>query len=352
MAGIMEVDDNATLCNVGNRQLLLAVSILTSATAVVSFLMCFVAIAILLKYMCSKSTAEYWNTFSHRLIVSFLLSAFFYSLFTCFQWVRITHESSRLHTVRGCEAVAFFVEYFSWTLVLTTCLLFFHLFRILCLENSERLLRSWCKTSDHIQLAIYMVISFFVPLLFTWVPFIPAIKGYGPSGYWCWLMICDKDGNRYITGYVEQAFLWYGSILLVMVVIAALIVPIICQLCKKRPSNFKIACPLMMFPLIFFLINVVGVVNRVITLILNQPIPFLSFVHGFIDSLWGAVAAVVIISYICVVECKNCTITRRAQHDGGGLTDTNLTNSVTSSGPFQLEFDYFKLENEADDSTL
>lgn len=318
----MADDFNITECSEESSNLVASVNYIRTASALASTITCIVALILLLKYMCRRAT-RLWNTFSHRLIVSFLMAALLYSFSTCFQWVRLLHDYSNPHALRACEAVGFFVQYFSWTLILMTSVLIFHLFNMLykcCsrFDYSQKIDKLGSdrfrvqNSSEHFKLIVYILISFGLPLLFVWIPFLPEIKGYGPSGYWCWIMICDQNGNRYITGYIEQALFWYLSIIVVMGIIIVFIIAVVYHLRNMR-SKLKIACPLIMFPLIFFFVNMIAILNRVVTLVLSRPVTALAILHGFIDPLWGIFASAVVFVYICIVECDSGNANRNNQ---------------------------------------
>jgi hypothetical protein len=118
-------------------------------------------------------------------------------------------------------------------------------------------------------------------------------------------MVCDENNQRYIPGYVHQALMWYASIFIVMAVIVVLSIAVICRIwTNKNKKVTAITCPLLLFPLIFFVVNMISLVNRITVMVLGFPIPVLAVLNGFIDSLWGVLAAFIFFSYLCIIECN------------------------------------------------
>lgn len=311
MADVNET--NSTVCSYLNEDYLLEINILRISTASISTLSCGVAIISLVTLMCRRINGRnsQWDTSNHRLILCFLVAAFLYSLATVFQWVRLFYNLNSSLSVKGCEVVAFFVEYFSWTLILITLFMIFKLlftvYQWPCSKKSEdsqiSSAVSLCFRTKNRECIVYSSATFLIPLLFVWIPFLPSIQGYGVSGEWCWIKVCDQNGDRFVTGYILQAFLWYMSVLLLMAVIVGLIIAIVCRLRSQLfTKKALIVLPLLLYPIVFLLVNIIAFINRLTILITGDFVPALSFIHGLVDPLWGLLASLVLLFYYLIIR--------------------------------------------------
>ena len=311
MADVNET--NSTACSNLNEDYLLEINILRISTASISTLSCSVAIISLATLMCRRSNGHIsqWDTSNHRLILCFLVAAFLYSFATVFQWVRLFYNSDNPLSVIGCEVVAFFVEYFSWTLILITLFMIFKLlFTVYQWPCSKKIKDSQiystvslCFKTKNCECIVYSSATFLIPLMFVWIPFLPSIQGYGVSGEWCWIKVCDQNGNRYVTGYFLQAFLWYMSVLVLMGIIVCLIIAIVCRLRSKLcTKEALIVLPLLLYPIVFLLVNIIAFANRLTVLSTGDVVPALSFIHGLVDPLWGLLASLVLLFYCLIIR--------------------------------------------------
>ena len=206
--------------------------------------------------------------------------------------------------------------YFGWALMLMTFFLIYHLFHVV----SVGVVESWClrlkttpsccrglakyvsdkNAADIVRLMVYVAVSYVFPALFIWIPLIPEIKGYGSSGYWCWIVVCNREDDYYEIGYAEQTLLWYIPVLLISIVIIVFIVIIIIWLVKGK-QKLAISCPLLTFPILFLCVNAIAFVNRVVVASGHHPIPSLAVLHSLVDPLWGTMAAITLFVYIGAV---------------------------------------------------
>ena len=302
-----DVNETNTVCSYLNDEYLREINILRISIASISTLSCFVAIISLVILMCRRSNGHIsqWDTPNHRLILCFLVAAFLYSLATVFQWIRLFYNSDNPLSVKGCEIVAFFVEYFSWSLILITLFMIFKLFFTICPCPYSQISSavSLCFKTKNRECIVYSSATFLIPLMFVWIPFLPSIQGYGVSGEWCWIKVCDQNGDRFVTGYFLQAFLWYISVLVLMGIIVGLIIAIVCRLRSKLcTKEALIALPLLLYPIVFLLVNIIALINRLTVLITGDVVPALSFIHGLVDPLWGLLASLVLLFYCLIIR--------------------------------------------------
>lgn len=332
-----------TFCNEEyNGTLLVAINSIRTVTAGFSSLVCLSSIFLLLFIMCRRGPSgdRDDNTLNNKLILSFLFSALIYSIATIFQWVRLKHESENFHYSTACEAVGFLVGYFGWTLMLKSFFLIYHLFYILYKGKPEKSCIRWAPNScsniiDNVakmtpgvtRLVVYIVISYLFPLLFVWIPLIPELKGYGSSGYWCWIVVCTSDDDYYKIGYAEQALIWYIPIIIISIVIIALIITIIIKLVRLE-EKVAISCPLLSFPIVFLFVNIIAFINRVVVASRHHPVPTLAILHSLIDPLWGTMAAMTLFVYIGAVHRESFKCCRMRSDELVVLSTLhNLTDS-------------------------
>ena len=58
--------------------------------------------------------------------------------------------------------------------------------------------------------AAFVTVSFVLPLLIVWIPFIMRNGHYGPYGPWCWISRMGTDCSRSVSGLLEELLLiWY-----------------------------------------------------------------------------------------------------------------------------------------------
>uniref|UniRef100_A0A1X7V0J5 G-protein coupled receptors family 2 profile 2 domain-containing protein n=1 Tax=Amphimedon queenslandica TaxID=400682 RepID=A0A1X7V0J5_AMPQE len=254
------------------------------------------------------------NTLNNKQILSFLFSALIYSIATVFQWVRLEYDQEDSHYSTACEVVGFLVGYFGWTLMLNTLFLIYDIFYMLYKGKPEKFCIKSIPNSDSPQyksahLFFYITISYVFPLLFVWIPLIPGLKGYGSSGYWCWIVVCTGDDDYYEIGYAEQALIWYIPVIVISIVIIGFIVTIIIKLVRLE-EKATISCPLLSFPIVFLFVNIIALINRVVVASKHHPVPALAILHSLIDPLWGTMAAITLFVYIGAVhkesfKCSN-----------------------------------------------
>ena len=137
------------------------------------------------------------------------------------------------------------------------------------------------------KLCVITLILF--PLLFTWIPLVT--EEYGPAGAWCWIQNWKNNciDNVSITGVTEQFALWYGPAMLVSVVESIAIIVIVFWLlfcyqplandsqgtsaylleetqsaAQKRRKALKELLPLLAYPILFCVLLIPPLVNRII----------------------------------------------------------------------------------------
>lgn len=274
--------------------------IIRSTVASFSALSCLVGIGLTL-------VLKLWNRFTNRLSLYLMILAFFYSFLTAFQWVAARTLDDQPGSREGCSTVAFLVQYSSWSLLLFIFLLTLNLFLTIFMER-ELNFRNW-------EIVI-VLISILFPMLFAWIPFVHNY--YGLSGIWCWIRSHDDMNCSVVaTGVAEQIILWYIPLTVLLVISITLIVMIFVKYLHYKsfkslqpPELYQRALkeysPLLVYPIIFFLLNLVALSSRIAAIVQLFPLGLL-YVHAIIDPCWGLVASSAAIAYILLKNnsCKS-----------------------------------------------
>ena len=135
-----------------------------------------------------------------------------------------------------CIAAGVSIEYSGWVILLLTCWITLHLLILAVFKHNFAHL-----TYERGG----VLICFIVPAALSVVPFIP-FKGhsmYGLAGAWCWIKLTDKHCKEYVEGIIEQFTLWYGPVMLFIVLnfIVMLVVMVVLYRDKKKaPDELQI----------------------------------------------------------------------------------------------------------------
>ena len=253
-----------------------------------------------------------WKKFTQRLVLYHVILVLIYSFATTFQWLGVMDYDGRPGAREGCALIGFLVQYTSSVLLVYTFILTLVLFVTLFLKRSLKPL-PWEISS--------MSVSAGVPGLVMWVPFIGGL--YGLSGPWCWITTHDKDCQVIIAGVVEQALLWYVPQTILMLISMILVGLTIGRLAwQSRPHGqgssipiqlyakaLKEYTPLMIYPIMFFLLNLITLASRVASMQNVFPLGLL-YVHAISDPCWGLLVAMVTGLYVLFVKdwfkCRCC----------------------------------------------
>ena len=205
-----------------------------------------------------------------------------------------------------CEAVAFIYQSTRWSITLAYA----------CLTFTLLIAAVFNTTGERLEI-VYVTGTFVFPLLFNWVPFL--FDSYGPSGPWCSIRTenydFDDDGNvsncsTHNIGVTLSFGLWYipNYALLNLLLIAYIVVMI--NIMRKRRhwkgiystasdvhserKNFKeLVMTIILYPLVFFIISIFSLLNRIYILVMHEPNFYLWLLHAIFSPLQGGFVAVV-----------------------------------------------------------
>jgi hypothetical protein len=278
--------------------------IIRSTLAGSSALLCIIAITLII-------ALKQWKRFTNRLVLYLLLLAMFYSASTTFQWVASYDVRDEPAANVGCKIVAVLVQYCSWNLLIYTFIITLLLFLTIFCEK-ELKFRRWEIGS--------ILSSVIAPLAIIWIPFINDL--YGLSGVWCWIKTHDENNcTLIVAGVIEQVALWYAPLIILMLSSVILIFLILAkffystktyeysptkslQLPPKLYKRYlKEYSPLLVYPVGFFILNIISLSSRITSTQNVFPKGFL-YLHAVLDPLWGTMVAIISIAYIILTSRK------------------------------------------------
>lgn len=167
--------------------------------------------------------------------------------------------------------------------------------------------------------------------LLSWIPFVHDL--YGLVGAWCWIKEWRHDcaSHHYPEGIIEQFVLWYGPLFvsLTIVLIGFLIIPIVLAWRAYQINAFperehllhndnmkeavKRMLPLLAYPVIFFVLALFPLVNRVYSAISHHASYGLTMAHSVTQSSWSFFSSLALIVHIFLIRQF---VTKRKQAPG------------------------------------
>ncbi len=209
--------------------------------------------------------------FSQRLILYLAISAILSNLSIILHRVDYQNQMSTFYT-RFCAFGGYFDQTGNWCLLLSVCAIMIYTALYLFLD----------KNTEKYGL-IYIFFIFVFPLTFTWIPFIKS--AYGKAGAWCWIRTEEEDDNctKFEFGTQLQFSIWFGPLYFLMIILVILYIMILVKMLRDwntSPSPEtslhmkqikKDLIPLIAYPLIYFLLNILPFINRIYNSISPDP---------------------------------------------------------------------------------
>ena len=330
-------DCNNTFTQEQKNHILLA----KSGTGILSLTMCLIAVFLVFRL-------KLYKYFTYRLAMYQILSSLCLSVVEV-SFLTLFNYDGDIYQQIACKTTAFFLEYFVWIKLLFTICLVFHLFCLaVCLKNFRRL-----------EIG-YVLFSILFPLLHSWIPF--THNSFGFAGAWCWIRDWKDDcaNEKYLQGIIEQFGLWYGPLFvsLTLTVVAVFITLLV--LTKRayahrntenkflidnheRNQNkkaIKELLPLLAYPVIFYVLVLFPLINRVYSAISPNASIVLALVHSLTESLWGFCSSWALIIHILVmrqlkkekhVQMKEHPVSTKAVNNTGTIIYTTYTEGCTNA---------------------
>ena len=274
-----------------------------------------------------------WKFFSQRLILYLTITALLFSLSNIINTVDY-HGAMSAFLTGFCSFSGFMTQVSGWMMLnCITCITVYLFLRAIFNINSESY--EWA----------YLLWIFLVPFLFNWIPFIG--NTYGKAGVWCWIEAYDLVNCEVrLLGRWLQFCLYYFPLYTLNAILLILYIIIGVNICYKRrkssdPNSKKVAkqtlrevASLIAYPLIYFVLNIPLLINRIYTTANPQePSLVLWYLGGIALPLLGALTGIVF-TFATVVSKRHIWADFRARARGKSIKATEYpmkTDEVSDS---------------------
>ena len=257
-SGLAENSTNTTgPCPYNVTEYAVIVPAISAASALVSVIACAGVIALILLF-------KKHHFFTQRLVLYLNIIALTNAVAVTLH--RVDYNGSNSATEGFCMFSGFFDQTTSWGLLIAVC----------CITVNLLLNVVFQKRTEKLE-KLYFVLIFVFPLTFNWIPFIE--QAYGLAGAWCWIRSENEDCNgTFMFGIVLRFVLWYVPLYVILIILVVIYVIILYKIAKDRhkwegkydPNSQQLkeqmqkeVRPLIAYPLIYLLINVVPLINRI-----------------------------------------------------------------------------------------
>ena len=250
--------------------------------------------------------------FAYRLALYQVLASMLYSVSMGMVLFQYNYDSEKTFFFATCQVTACVIQYCMWMKLLFTNWLTFHLFSYaVFFKNLKRL--EW----------LYILSSLLVPLLVASIPFTTGSYGIVGPGAWCYIRNWKGDcaDEKYTVGIVEQFALFYGPIMLCLVVnsvcvsIMAFVMirraylkasheyqSLIAAERDRKKQALKQLLPLLAYPFIYFMLLSLPMVHRISDAISPYSTYSLVMVHVVTGSLMGFFAGLTLVVHIAIMK--------------------------------------------------
>lgn len=349
IAGIAEMEesgDNESGCPDYDTEEFRAIAAVNSALGGVSFFACLLVIGLIFLF-------KKYRFFNQRLILYLTIAAALNTL-SMLTEATVYYPQTEAFEIY-CYVSAYFHQVAGWAQVLAvTCI------------TIELLLKVFFKiqTNQLLLEIIFIIVTFVIPLSFNWVPFIN--NTFGKSGPWCWIRSQNENCTEDIMGKILSMTLWYATVYPLLIILSLAYVTVLISIWYqkyryegvfdperqiRRNMMLSEVRPLLWYPLIFLLIELFPLMNRLYELFSqNRNTTFFWWMHAIVVPLEGGVIALVYaldpetrrrlrwsIIKMYLIEC----FTRKGNIDdydfeSNGMTDSLLsdTKSLSTTRPF------------------
>ena len=271
-----------------------------ASSGAVSSVMCSIAILLVL-YL------KMYKYFVYRLALYQVFSSLFFSLSEVIVLMMTNYTSDNKYYIIACRTTAFLVQYTMGVKLLFTLCLMFHLFNLaVCLKNLQSF-----------EIA-YIIVSIFFPLLVDWIPFVHDF--YDLAGPWCWIRDWNNDcpSQKDMIGIIEQFSLWYGPLFISLTLCLIAVVIILFVLVKRayvsrsneselllvqesrNKTALKEILPLLAYPIIFFVLALFPLIDRIYGAISPHGSFNLLLIHALSEASWGSFSALALLVHVCL----------------------------------------------------
>ena len=271
-----EADNTSILsCSPYDSQQYAIVAVVSVVSAAVSFLACVFVILLIVLF-------KRYMFFTWRLVLYLTIAACVRALAISIHRIDFNSEQQ---SSKYCAFAGFFALYTSWS----------ELLAVVCMSCNIFINAVLNKRTEKLE-RVYVIAIIFLPVLISWVPFIEG--GYGSTGPWCWLRSFNEDCSTFSLGVFNVFFIWFGPLYAILIVLTVTYSAILCQFARTKgkwsgqydphlehikAQLTKEVKPLIWYPIIYILINILPFVTHILRVAVPQS-PVLV--------LWGLTAAV------------------------------------------------------------
>ena len=299
-------------------------ALVSSVTALISVFACTGVILLVVLF-------KKYNFFTQRLILYLNLAALFNSVAIALRLQRlafVTNSEDNPHLTGLCVFTGFIDQVTAWSEVIA----------ISCITFNLLLKAVFHKQVGKLEI-VYFILIFIFPLTFNWIPFIDS--AYGKAGAWCWIRNQNDDCTDNVLGYYSRLILWYIPAYVILLIIVCTYIFILYKVKtqhhlwegkydpeteRRKEMQLKEVRPLLWYPLIFLLLNLFPLINRIYDASEGPPIIALWYLQAIFSPLQGGFIAIV---YTLDKETRqrlNCTEIR------GALSRADITEYPAKEG--------------------
>ena len=301
MSGEYE-QNNGTYCGQSIKDVLRPLLIVFCTSGTVCSFFCAVAIIAMVLF-------RLFNLLTHRLILYTLVSIFFFSLASVFQFSGLSLNFWEGEHNGLCVLNGFLQEYSIWVMLLSTLMMTLHLTVIV-------LFPSYYENVAKLE-PFYLLFPWLFPLLVSCIPFVN--HNYGVAGSWCWIRLYNESCSLNKEGVVEMYAVWYGELIVGLILNNIALVIIGLTLCKRAyirnttslayRKALKQTLPLLAYPITYQILSIFAFANRSYLAMTNGKYnKWLFYAHAVTAPSWGIFAPIFTIIYfmfLCRVIKEN-----------------------------------------------
>ena len=190
---------------------------------------------------------------------------------------------------------------------------------------------------------------------------VPLItKYYDLAGGWCWIRDWKNHcaSEKDTVGIIQQFTVWYGPLTIFLFICLIAVVIVVtkyyfwrhCTCCHKTNTNedanktaVKELLPLLAYPVIFFVLALFPLINRLYGAISPHNSFGLMLAHAITEALWGSCSALVLIGHVVYVVYKRNRETpahsdhELSQSDHESLLVVTINSGMSSYGAVHNE---------------
>ena len=233
------------------------VAVVSAGSAAVSFLACVYVILLIVLF-------KRYTFFTWRLVLYLTIAACAHSISLIIN--RVDYRITNTATENYCIFTGFLDQH---TIIS-------QLIAVVCITSNLFVNVILNKRTDRLE-RLYIFLIFVVPITVSWIPFIHL--SYGRAGAWCWIRSRSEDNcSQFIFGTVLQFVLWYIPLYFIVTVLFVIWLLIKCKLARNKrrwagrydhqaelvkAQMLREIEPLVWYPLVFIILNLVPLANRV-----------------------------------------------------------------------------------------